>query len=148
MPTVTLYNTPSEKNAMQKQLTGALTVSGDFSDSIDIMRPVFIMETSAYINNYNYAYISDFGRYYWITENEAERTGITRITLKSDPLMSFRSGILRCPAIAERVSGGDAKLYNSYLPDAKIRLNASDFAGTHVIQSFGYGNQYFLVTAG
>ena len=40
----------------------------------------------------NYCYIPDFRRFYWITEREVYRTGITALTLVSDPLMSFYSG--------------------------------------------------------
>ena len=39
---------------------------------------------------FNYAYIPDFKRYYFVNEIVSVRTGLWRVSLRSDPLMSFR----------------------------------------------------------
>lgn len=49
-------------------------------------------EVDGNVLDQNYCYIPDFRRFYWITEREVYRTGITSLTLVSDPLMSFYSG--------------------------------------------------------
>lgn len=145
---ITLYNTSSDNNCINKSLgTGAMftgTIKG--SGSVDVVRPEILIESNVY--GYNYAYIDEFDRYYYITEITHERTGLSTVQLLSDPLMSFKNSIYALPAIAGRVSGGNGELFNSYLHDSRQQLLASDICGTWVIHSFAYGNQYVLVTAG
>lgn len=45
------------------------------------------------ISTINYCYISDFGRYYFVTETTLENGGIIEIMLECDVLMSFREEI-------------------------------------------------------
>ncbi len=145
---ITLYNTSSENNAIHKNLSSGVTFTGDIrgTGEVDVVRPEILIESNVY--GYNYAYIPDFGRYYFIREITQERTGLSSVRLKSDPLMSFQADVLALPAIAGRVSGGNGNLYNSYLHDNRQLLLASDIVGTWAITSFIYGNQYILVTAG
>lgn len=144
--TITLYNTASGNNEINKSLGTGVSESGAVRGDMNVVKPV--IDITGDITGFNYAYIPDFGRYYYITESKVVREGITRLYLKSDPLMSFRDSIYALPAIASRVSGGNGELFNSYLHDEKMRLLSADICGTWVIHTFSYGNQYILVTAG
>lgn len=146
--TIKLYNVSDENNTINKTLGTSTDFSGTIRDpgSVDVVHPEILIESNIY--GYNYAYIDEFHRYYYITELTQVRNGLCMLSLESDPLMSFASDILALPAIAGRVSGGNGELFNSYLHDEKMRLLSADICGTWVIHSFAYGNQYVLVTAG
>lgn len=146
--TITLYNTSSENNAIHKSLGTGSQYTGNIRDTgaVDVVRPVVLIESDIY--NYNYAYIDDFERYYFITEITRERTGLTALHLVSDPLMTFQAAILALPAIAARVSGDNGSLFNSYIPDAQMKLQANDRTGHYHVHSFGWSGDYILITAG
>ena len=146
--TITLYNTASENNAIHKSLGTGSQYTGNIRDTgaVDVVRPVVLINADIY--GYNYAYISEFGRYYFITETTHERTGLTAFQLLSDPLMSFQTDILALPAIAARVSGDNGSLFNSYLPDSRLRVQANDRTGHYHVHSFGWSGDYILITAG
>ena len=83
----------SEKNKINKSLTAGVTLSGTLRNESNVVTPSIIIN----IDNptiYNYAYIEDFKRYYFITDYISLRTGIWQINLKSDVLMSFKDSIL------------------------------------------------------
>ena len=83
----------SEKNKLNKNLTTGVTLSGTLRNESNVVNPSIVIN----IENptiYNYAYIEDFKRYYFITDYISLRTGIWQINLKSDVLMSFKDSIL------------------------------------------------------
>ena len=51
---------------------------------------------------FNYAYIPEFRRYYYLNNIRAEVTGVYTISLSSDPLMSFRAYLLNLSALIAR----------------------------------------------
>jgi hypothetical protein len=87
-----------EKNKLNKTVYDAVTYSGAFKQETSIIKPVVVIEAEN-LSQYNYMYISDFGRYYFINEIVSLRTGLWRIYGKVDVLMSFKSSIESCPII-------------------------------------------------
>lgn len=146
--TIYLYNITDDPNTISKTLPTGTTFTGSIrgSGAVDVVRPE--IEIAANVYGYNYAYISDFGRYYYIREITQDRRGLSVVSLVSDPLMSFKTDILAMSAIAARVTGDDDTLFNSFLPDDRMRINASDYVGHYELHEFGWGNQYILITAG
>lgn len=67
-------------------------------------------------SGYNYAYISDFGRYYWINECTTDH-GRWYISMTSDPLASFRSQILsRIEYVIRAESKYNLNIVDQYYP--------------------------------
>ena len=54
------------------------------------------------IRGYNYCYIGEFNRFYYITDNIIQTGTIQELSLKCDVLQSFKDEILSCRAIVER----------------------------------------------
>lgn len=118
---VTIYNVPSDPKHMQQTLPAAIaTYSGAVREPVSVDQPVITLQAQITVGNY--AYISDFGRYYWIREKNVLRDQITVLTLDSDPLMSFAQGILQLPAYIYRSSAE----YNSDMVDRKTPTVAYD----------------------
>lgn len=135
----------SEKNKMNKDLTAGVTLSGTLRNESNVVTPSIIIN----IENptiYNYAYIEDFGRYYFITDYISLRTGIWQINLKSDVLMSFKDSILASYVL---INNTETTGKNNYLSGANWVNNCK--AKTDIL-TFSHGllneGQYILITAG
>lgn len=65
-----------------------------------ILSPKFVI--SGDVTGYNYAYIPDFNRFYYITDIVLNQNTVQTVSFKVDALESWKSGILNCNAILER----------------------------------------------
>ena len=135
----------SEKNKINKSLTAGVTLSGTLRNESNVVTPSIIIN----IDNptiYNYAYIEDFGRYYFITDYISLRTGIWQINLKSDVLMSFKDSILASNVL---INNTETTGKNNYLSGSNWVSNCK--AKTDIL-TFSQGllndGQYILITAG
>lgn len=152
--TVHLYNTQTEPEHLEKDLSVVLSpengYSGDFVDAVSIDNPVILIEDDIQIANY--AYIAEFDRYYWIINKIAVRTGLTQLSLQSDPLMTFRTQIRALPLLVTRCERqalhvGDIG-YNSMIPDNQQIVLARDIVQVKQIMSFAWSANVNLVTVG
>ena len=101
--TITLYTNTSELNAVNKELDELITITGTLREESSIIDPVISLEgIDQYLNFANYAYIPEFGRFYFITGIESVRNGLWRLSFHVDVLYSYREQILSNNAIIER----------------------------------------------
>lgn len=103
--TITLYSTSSPAKAVTKQLSNTKQCTGAFRDrdNPSDRNPVIVIEGARNtLNSYNYAYIPDFGAYYFIREKNAVSANTTELIMKKDVLMTFSSGIRNQSAIINR----------------------------------------------
>jgi hypothetical protein len=135
----------SEKNKINKSLTAGVTLSGTLRNESNVVNPSIVIN----IDNptiYNYAYIEDFGRYYFITDYISLRNGIWQINLKSDVLMSFKDSILASNVL---INNTETIGKNNYLSGSNWVCNCK--AKTDIL-TFSHGllndGQYILITAG
>lgn len=142
---ITLYINHSEKNRLKKTLTDAVKLTGNLRNESNVVNPVITI----YVDNpslYNYCYIPDFKRYYFIKDITCARTGIWAVQLQSDPLMSYADEILKCSAILDETT---AEGSNSYLNGRNWVANAKN---TTSIIKFSSGlldnGEFILITAG
>ena len=137
--TVTFYDNASDNNVLNKSLTQVsektITVKGD----MNLIRPELFIDGTINCN-----YMQMLGRYYYINCT-AMPGGITKISGKSDPLMSFRSQIKNQTAIIDRNSSN----YNTYLPDPERKITA--YKTSHALKfsgSFSKTLYHYLLTTG
>lgn len=101
--TITFYNNASERNAVTKNLTEIATLSGALREESSIIDPkITIASLTNSIRDINYAYIPDFGRYYFVNEIVSVRNGVWRISMHVDVLMTYAEGIRANSAIIQR----------------------------------------------
>ena len=120
--TLELYSNSSEYAALDKDLELQLTLSGILREDSSIIDPSILVEDlDDYITDINYAYIPEFGRYYFITNIESVRNHLWRLSLHVDVLHTYADGIRANSGIIER----NENLYDLQLNDGlfKTRQN-------------------------
>ena len=151
--TINLYSISEDPRTMPKTLPEPVTLTGRLRDEqVDVMHPSILM-TGAPSQVYNYAYLPDFNRYYFVDPPITERTGLVRLQLHVDVLQTYYAGIMTAPVILDRASSG----WNTYLPDPRrkffqytrtqyITIKQNDLPGTN--GDLGRPSVPILVTVG
>ena len=145
MARINLYICSDENNKITKtNLSGLKPYTGVFRNEVNVMTPVFQIETTDNLSGYNYAYIEDFGRYYFVKDIKAIRNGLWEFSLAVDVLMSYAAGILALPAVIRR----NENMFNLYLNDSNyMTLNYSRIQTKAFPRGFGDWN-FILTTTG
>lgn len=144
---VQLFVNNSENNKVGKNITSITTVTGVLKNSCSIITPTIEINISN-VPMVNYAYIPQFGRYYFITDITSTVNGLWSISLKCDVLESFKRNIYENTAILAR----QQYLFNLYLHDDNLMLSSDtftlfkDFPNTP--NNFGNTWEYTLICAG
>lgn len=116
--TLYLYTIGDDPLKFPKTLPEGTTLTGTIRDqSVDLFRPSILLQ-GAPGDGYNYAYIPDFGRYYFVDPPITERTGLVRLQMRCDVLQSFADQIIAAPAIIDRSSSA----WNVYIPDTERKF--------------------------
>lgn len=130
---IILYKTDNRNNVLAKGLTNELKLNGTLRENTVITAPVITVEISGAFD-YNYAYIADFGRYYFISKIEIQRNKLFRLELRVDVLMSNSTAILGSNAT---VLYSQNYSNNSNIPDSEyIYENKEDF-DTYIFKKQG-----------
>ena len=99
--TVTLYNNKSASNVLGKSYDTVQTnITATAKGIVDVDNPVLLLDYSSV--DFNYVYISEFSRYYFVLSRALEPGKHIRIICKSDPLESFKAAIKTCDVLAVR----------------------------------------------
>lgn len=141
---IILYTNVSEKNKIGKTLQNETTISGSLRSDTSIIDPAIII----YHDNpaiFNYAYIPEFNRYYFINNIECFRTGVWRLSMHVDVLESFKTELENIDIIvADSTDNG-----NDYLPGSQWKTKVKDKTD---IVNFPDGllesGEFILITAG
>ena len=96
---------------------------------------------------FNYAYIEDFARYYFITDIKSIRNGVWEISFLCDVLMSFKNDILNAHAVIDQTQEYDIYNYlssDTFIASVKDKTDIINFSGSSLLSS----GEYILITAG
>lgn len=107
---ITFYNNKSPKNKIGKTLTNAYTITGTLRNETSITSFQFLVEIVD-INAYNYIYVAEFNRYYFITNVVSVRNNLWLITAEIDVLESFKNEILQLNVILANTENIGSKNY-------------------------------------
>ena len=143
--TISLFKTASENNRVVKTLTDEKQLSGELRNQTSVLNPSIRIESADNISTYNYAYIPEFGRYYYITDITSVRTNCWIISLRCDVLMSYSDQIKAITGVVVRQESNPNKL----LVDRLERLQSNkDIDILYYPNAFSKNLQFVLVTAG
>ena len=134
----------SERNTIGKVLKNELTVSGTLKKECSILRPSILFSG---INPaiYNYAYIPEFGRYYFIGNPVSVRENLWEIPFTVDVLESWKSQIKQQVAIIERQEND----WNLYLNDGTFKAESTNKTATLLFPNDLFTQEnYILCVAG
>lgn len=142
---IKLYKTTSEECRVHKALSSELVKTGEMKgEALDILHPTIMLEYNSVYNSYNYAYIPEFSRYYFV-DDITVINHYTILTLRHDPLMNWESAIRQSKAQVTRTNKQQGSVY---LKDNRIASTAEHFY-THKKLGNGFtpGEEYVLVLA-
>lgn len=144
---ITFYKTASETNRLDKALTLPVTFNGTLKDETDLLNPEITFEANSDLTGYNYAYIEEFKRYYFVNGFTSVRNNLWRVSLHVDVLMTYRGGIRETNIIIDKQEGRDftSELFN----DGSYRAREDNFVEVHnFTNGFNDNGEFILLTAG
>lgn len=118
--TIKLYHNDSDKRTVNKTLTneGALANAVIIDDTTILEPRLKVRDNGIIMVQYNYCYIADFKRYYYIT-NITISNGYILIDCKVDVLMSYANEIKACTGVIAR----QENVWSGYLDDSENFTN-------------------------
>ena len=136
--TIKLYKNLSDKVVVDKNITQiASDITGTLREDCSVIDPVIKLEgtVGSNLTLCNYAYITEFGRYYYI--NNIVCTGkLFELHMHVDVLKTFADGIRTNSAVIARQENN----YNLYLQDGVFKTYSQPH---YEIKQFGTGFNYF-----
>lgn len=143
---ITFYNSLSERKVIKKTLTNALNLSGTLREATSVTNPIITVESNSTIVSYNYCYIPEFSRYYFVVDVKSMRNDLWAITLKVDVLMSFQEAILNTPAIIDHTTEQSTTNYMNSIVWQSIVKDKTDII--NFSSGLSESGGYVLITAG
>lgn len=113
--TITLYQCADDRRKLNKTLSAARSYNVSLKDDTSAVNPTLIL-SKPLPPNYNYCYIPNFKRYYFITDSRVLIGKQYEISLTCDVLMSFAETIKNSPVILRRSSNFGNKLIPDRIP--------------------------------
>lgn len=107
---IVLYVTGSEPNALYKSLQNGVGLVGSLRGESSVINPNILIEIDN-PSQYNYCFIPEFNRYYFISDMVSVRSNLWRLQCVVDVLMSFQEQILDLDVIINNDSSPDDEKY-------------------------------------
>lgn len=145
--TVTLKVNSSPVEQIGKTLTAGTDFSCKLKDDTSILKPVLIISSLSSLASFNYMYIADFGRYYFIDDIKSINQGIWEVSGHVDVLETYATAIKANSAVIKR----QQSLFNLYLNDPDFMTYNYDIISTRKFRGSGGFNKtlnYVLVING
>lgn len=143
---IKLYKTSSPRKKLVKDLTDGITLVGTLRAQSSVMAPTFTVQDTAVVG-YNYCYIPDFGRWYYINGIDALRSNLYELSLGIDVLMTYAAEIRQNYAIIDKVENfGSA--YNYINDGSWVNTNRMKQSIINFPTGFNDTGEFILITAG
>jgi hypothetical protein len=145
--TVKFYKTSSKDKVVDKVLTNQVTMSAmQVKETLNISEPVLKVNYNAALSSYNYAYIPEYGRYYYFKSAPDVTIGHEMIiSLKIDPRKTYATAIRNCTAHVIRSSSN----YDTMIPDNMIINKVNNKISQRKIgNGFTRANKYYVLIGG
>lgn len=146
--TIYLYNLTADPRTVDKSGTGVLVdaiidgysgvtgMAGTLRDRCDMVDPVFMLEIkSADIKNFNYLYVSEWARYYFVKHITVERNDLISVYCHEDVLYTYAGDIKALSAYVLR----NELNYKPFLADPKRVLSQNE-QYTVIVPTTGTGS--------
>lgn len=142
--TIKLYRNLSEEIAVTKNITDELEFTGTLRAESSVIDPVVLIE-AANLSDYNYAWIDEFHRFYFIRNIVSVRTNLWRLTMHVDVLSTYAGYIKENNGIMAR----NANIFNLYYQDNQFKiLNYETIQTKAFSTSLSPSSEFVLIVAG
>lgn len=142
---IRLYNNTSDEKIVNKSISLVATLQGELKEETSLISPSIRLNLNDV--NFNYIYIPEFGRYYYVNEIRNIRKNLWEIDCHVDVLMSFKGQFKGLRAMIERTENDSnyEKDYdsNDYISKLDNFIEISEFSG-----GFNDNPEFILLTAG
>lgn len=125
---ILLYNITDMPNVVSKTLGDAVTVDGVLRTAFNTINPTVAIRLDS-VPTYNYCYISDFNRYYFIQSFTLTNKNEYTFALKEDVLMTYKDYILNATGNVEESEDDDYVNTNSKPYDVRPNFDTLEFTG-------------------
>lgn len=145
--TIKIYKNLSDNNILDKNITQlGNDLTGTLREDCSVIDPVITIEdyTNFNIKQANYAYITEFGRYYYINNIICRNNGMFELHMHVDVLKTYAGGIRSNSAVIAR----QENLYNLYLADGVFKTYANPHYEIRKFPSGFNGFHYVLAVSG
>jgi len=139
--TLNLYTNNSPKIKADKDLTLITSLTGEPVEENSVQNPRMLVELTAYPTA-DYAYIPEYGRYYFIEDKIWVEGNLWRIVMHVDVRTSFKAQIRSNKALLARAQG----YYDLYLHDDRLPLEKDPFTLTYEMGD-SFDNANIVLTA-
>ena len=140
--TVIFYKYNGIRNKINKTLENGLTVNDVIiQNEFDITDFYLLIKNTTFNSEYNYCYIQDLGRYYFIESVEKMNGTIFKIKLTVDVLKSFSTQIENIQAIIVKSENPD----NDFVDCEKSENYTSEVI--NMTDNFNHSGNLILVTS-
>lgn len=129
MTTINFYSYNGHLKTVNKQLGEFTAIEGDLRQTFDVLRPTVTLRKQPR-PTFNYCYIPDLGRYYFVDRVSFEGNNAYELALRIDVLKTYESEIL---AATGRVSESDN-------PDPYISNRESVYKRTPNFEKVAFAN--------
>lgn len=115
---INLYENSSENYVVSKNITLKESMQNCvLKDGTSVENPVILVRNTSNISTYNYMYIPDFHRYYYIEEIVSVQNGLWELHGHVDVLQTYGNAIKGLTATCKR----QENLFNMYLDDPEFK---------------------------
>ena len=140
--TIIFYKYNDIRNKINKTLSGGLTINDVvIQNDFDITSFELLIKNSDFNSEYNYCYIQDLGRYYFIESVEKMNGTIYKIRLTVDVLKSFSTQIENIQAIITKSENPD----DNFVDCEKSENYTSEVI--NLTDNFNHNGNLILVTS-
>lgn len=123
---IKLYTFSKRENSTAQPSGAGTKFDCVLKDETSIINPEILISTAS-LTSYNYAYISDFGRYYFIRDIVSVRNNLWRLSLECDVLATYKSQIGDSTEYVLRAaSEGNEDIVDNLYPMTSYVETASD----------------------
>lgn len=145
--TVDLYKNASPVEKIGKDLTDQQSITDVLlKRDTSILRPVLLVNDARGVTDFNYMYISEFDRYYFIDDIRSTHNNIWEISAHVDVLETYKDQILSNQAVIRR----QTNKFNTYLNDPEWKVYADENVVAYKFTASGFAKdlQFVLAVAG
>ena len=147
---IVLYTCTAENNRVDKEsfISNSFQLEGTLRNESSVIDPVITVEkTNPARYNYNYMFIEEFKRYYFINNIVHLRENLWEIHAHVDVLYTWLGDIKNSKCIVDKTQNPDDS--NMYFDDGSFVMDSRKY---NVVRSFSSGfndgGQYILICAG
>lgn len=139
--TIIFYKTLSKPNEINKVLQNSFTITGSFKTDTDVIKPIIkVLNTTDFnIFNYNYCYISELKRYYFVEDITILADKLFFISLSLDVLYTYKNAILssvgNISRYSQNVQSSKKDTIEDYIENEILLNNPFSETGTMVMSA-------------